>query len=65
VRHGKADYTVEYGGSEAPYAVYVHEILGYSHKPPTQAKYLEQPYHQLKGKLGEGIINGVKRTIRK
>jgi hypothetical protein len=25
----------------APYAIYVHEILEYYHKPPTQAKFLE------------------------
>jgi hypothetical protein len=27
----------------APYALYVHEIIGNYHNPPTQAKYLEQP----------------------
>jgi hypothetical protein len=63
-RHGHADYTVEYGGPDAPYAIYVHEILSYYHRPPTQAKFLEQPYDELKGQLSEGVINGIKRAIR-
>lgn len=33
------------------YAVYVHEILWYYHKPPTQAKFLEQPFRQLRPQL--------------
>jgi hypothetical protein len=28
-----------FGGPAAPYALYVHEILGNYHNPPTQAKY--------------------------
>jgi hypothetical protein len=33
-----------YGGPAAPYALLVHEIQGNYHNPPTQAKYLEQPF---------------------
>ena len=33
-----------YGGPAAPYALLVHEIQGNHHNPPTQAKYLEQPF---------------------
>jgi len=32
---------IYYGGPAAPYALYVHEIIGNYHKAPTQAKYLE------------------------
>jgi len=35
---------VFYGGPAAPYALFVHEIIGNYHNPPTQAKYLEQPF---------------------
>jgi hypothetical protein len=34
---------IAFGGAAASYAVYVHEIMGAYHKPPTQAKFLEQP----------------------
>jgi hypothetical protein len=32
---------VEFGGPDAPYALYVHENLDAYHEPPTQAKFLE------------------------
>jgi hypothetical protein len=35
---------IYYGGPAAPYALMVHEIQGNYHNPPTQAKYLEQPF---------------------
>ena len=42
---GSQGYFVDifYGGPAAPYALYVHEIIGNYHNPPTQSKYLEQP----------------------
>ena len=42
---GTRGYFVDifYGGPAAPYALYVHEIIGNYHNPPTQAKYLERP----------------------
>ena len=33
-----------YGGPAASYALFVHEIQHFYHNPPTQAKYLEQPF---------------------
>jgi hypothetical protein len=33
-----------YGDPAASYALIVHEIQGNYHNPPTQAKYLEQPF---------------------
>ena len=63
-KHGPANYSLGYGGPDAPYAAYVHEILEYNHKPPTQAKFLEQPYEELKSKLAAGVFDGVKRVVR-
>lgn len=34
---------IGYGGAAAGYAIYVHEITTNYHRPPTQAKFLEQP----------------------
>lgn len=35
---------IGYGGAASAYAEVQHEELSYQHKPPTQAKYLEQPF---------------------
>lgn len=43
---GQLSVTMGYGGAAVPYAVYVHERTDLKHKPPTQAKYLEQPARQ-------------------
>ena len=58
---GNQGYFVDifYGGPAASYALYVHEIIGNYHKPPTQAKYLEQPFMQ---SLAE-IQNNISRRI--
>lgn len=40
---GGIEVLIGYGGTAAPYAVYVHEITTNKHKPPTQAKFLEKP----------------------
>ena len=37
------------------YGVYVHEILGNKHKPPTQAKFLEVPAKAMEPEFG-GIL---------
>lgn len=49
-----------YGGPVVPYALYVHEIQGNYHEPPTQAKYLEQP---LMERLPEISRNLARRII--
>jgi hypothetical protein len=41
----KVTVTLGYGGAAAPYAVFVHERPA-RHKPPTQWKYLEQPFNE-------------------
>jgi len=40
---------VSYG---TEYAVYVHEIVENRHKPPTQAKFLEQPAREKRDRMG-------------
>ncbi len=50
-----------YGGPAAPYALYVHEILGNYHKPPTQAKYLEQPFMQALNTIQRNIADRIIR----
>jgi hypothetical protein len=65
---GSQGYFVDifYGGPAAPYALYVHEIIGNYHNPPTQAKYLEQPLMEamdglqsrLKGRIVDIIEKG-------
>ena len=46
---------IYYGGPAAPYALYVHEIIGNYHKAPTQAKYLEQPFMESLAKIQNNI----------
>jgi hypothetical protein len=60
-QQGTNGYYVDifYGGPAAPYALYVHEIIGNYHNPPTQAKYLEQPFMEA---LKE-IQNNISRRI--
>ena len=38
---GEWEVVLGFGGSAAPYALYVHEIMTAQHDPPTQAKFLE------------------------
>lgn len=40
---GQTEITLSYGGASASYALAVHENLAAHHKPPTKAKYLEDP----------------------
>jgi hypothetical protein len=41
---GGVGVDIFYGGPAASYALFVHEIQHFYHNPPTQAKYLEQPF---------------------
>lgn len=54
-----------YGGPAAPYALYVHEIIGNYHKPPTQAKYLEQPLMEAQAQLQKNIKDRIIDIIEK
>lgn len=62
---------VEYGRGQSkvaevtytmPYGVYVHEDLNKKHKPPTQAKFLEQPARQYRQEM-RNIIK--KETLKR
>ena len=50
-------------GYSMGYAWWVHEILDNYHKPPTQAKYLEQPLLQALPTMQENITKRVEALI--
>ena len=64
---GTAGYFVDvfYGGPAAPYALFVHEIIGNYHNPPTQAKYLEQPVMEAMSTIQENIKSRIIDIIKK
>ena len=55
---------IYYGGPAAPYALLVHEIIGNYHNPPTQAKYLEQPFMQSLSELQNHISRRIIDIVR-
>jgi hypothetical protein len=52
-----------YGGPAAPYALLVHEIQGNYHNPPTQAKYLEQPFMEALPSIQQNMAARIKDLI--
>ena len=52
-----------FGGPSAPYAVYVHERLELRHKPPTQAKYLEQPFREAQTGMEGRLATRIEKRI--
>ena len=66
-QQGDKGYFVDifYGGPAAPYALYVHEIIGNYHNPPTQAKYLEQPVMEAMSNIQENIKGRIIDIIEK
>ena len=66
-QQGDKGYFVDifYGGPAAPYALYVHEIIGNYHNPPTQAKYLEQPVMEAMSTIQENIKGRIFDIIEK
>ena len=48
--------TLGYGQAASDYAEVQHEELSYYHRPPTQAKFLEQPFN-------EAVNNGIDQRI--
>lgn len=65
-QQGASGYYVDifYGGPAAPYALYVHEIIGNYHKSPTQAKYLEEPFMQALPEMQRNIASRIIQIIR-
>ena len=53
---GEVSVTLGYGQAASAYAEVQHEELSYYHKPPTQAKFLEQPFN-------EAVGNGMEQRI--
>ena len=64
---GNQGYFVDifYGGPAAPYAFFVHEIIGNYHNPPTQAKYLEQPVMEAMSTIQQNIKGRIIDIIEK
>jgi hypothetical protein len=63
---GTTGYFVDifYGGPAASYALYVHEIIGNYHKPPTQAKYLEQPFMEALPQIQNNLSRRIMHIVR-
>lgn len=40
------EISIGYGGAASAYAVFVHENVAAYHRPPTKAKFLEDPFNQ-------------------
>lgn len=57
---------ISYGGSEAPYAVIIHEDLRLKHPNGGSAKYLERPLMQAKPTIGRDLAGEIdlKRAVR-
>ena len=53
-----------FGGAAAPYALIVHERLGVFHQPPTQAKYLEQPFLAAAQGMAERLGAKMRGTLK-
>ena len=53
-----------YVGPAAPYALYVHEIIGNYHKAPTQAKYLEQPFMESLAQIQNNISRRIIHILK-
>lgn len=56
---------VFFGGPAAPYALYVHEIRGNFHNPPTQAKFLEQPFMERLPNIQQNMARRIIDLLRK
>jgi hypothetical protein len=65
-QRGTNGYFVDiyYGGPAAPYALYVHEIIGNYHNPPTQAKYLEEPLVQAIPEIQNNLSRRIIHIVR-
>ena len=63
---GATGYFVDifYGGPAAPYALYVHEIIGNYHNPPTQAKYLEHPMMEAIPDIQKNLSRRIMHIVR-
>lgn len=55
---------VGFGGAAASYALIVHERLDAYHNPPTQAKYLEEPFNRRTKGYNERIARAVIATLK-
>lgn len=59
----RVSVTLAYGGSAAPYAVFVHEKANARHRPPTRWKYLEEPFLAAREGMAMRIARRMRREI--
>lgn len=65
VSGAEVSVTLGYGGAASDYAEVQHEELSYYHKPPTQAKYLEQPFNEaVNGGMDQRIARKLQREFK-
>jgi hypothetical protein len=57
------EINISYGGAAAGYALWVHENLTARHKPPTKAKFLEDPFNEKIGELSNRLQAGIESAI--
>ena len=65
IKPGEISVSLSYGGAAAEYAEKVHENLSYYHKPPTQAKYLEEPVAKLAPRVYQMIAGMIRAASSK
>jgi hypothetical protein len=57
-----AGYLMGSVGYDTDYAVYVHEVFA-NHKPPTQWKFLEQPFNENAGLVAMDVLDAVMKEL--
>lgn len=62
-KDGENGRVIGYGGPAAGYALHVHEDLSAHHKPPTKAKFLEDPVNKYIGELEGKVADVVEGAI--
>lgn len=60
---GKVVVEISYGGPDAPYAPYAHEMTTYKHPAPTQAKFLERAAQEKKDEVTQAIGQEISLSI--
>ena len=62
--NGNIAVDIYYGGTAAPYALLVHELLQYHHASPTQAKYLERPFLEAMPNIKKHLASRIMSLIQ-
>lgn len=62
--NGVVTVVMGFGGAASDYAEIQHEELSYYHTPPTQAKYLEQPFEQASQTMSQRLVADLQKAFR-